>query len=80
MYRLVSAALIQSTAFAFSSQVIDESVKFNNADEGIIVSIGSNAMNYMKTKYLPALYSKVSNISLPEFEFSDGPLSGKVRA
>lgn len=59
--------------------MIDESVKYNKADEGIIVSVGKNAMNYLKTKYLPVLYSHVSNITLPEFEFTDGPISGKIK-
>ena len=61
MYRLVTAAVIQSTAHAFSDQVIDESVKFNNADEGIIVSVGENALNYLKTQYLPPIYNKIEN-------------------
>ena len=60
--------------------MIDESVKFNNDNEGIILSIGENAINYMKNTYLPFIYNKTSNITLPEIEFNDGPISGKVRA
>lgn len=73
-------AALFSTAHAFSDQKIDESVKFNNADEGIIVSIGADAIDYLKTQYLPYVYDKVKSFNLPEFDFKDGAISGKVKA
>jgi hypothetical protein len=34
----------------------------------------------MKNTYIPLLYNLTSNFTLPELEFNDGPISGKVRA
>jgi hypothetical protein len=45
-----------------------------------MVSVGGFAIDYLKTQYLPYVYSKVKNFTLPEFDFKDGAISGKVKA
>jgi hypothetical protein len=75
----IRVVALVATANAFSDQIIDESVRFNNDQEGIIVSVGEHAINYLKTQYLPYLYEKVEKIELPEFDFKEGPFSGKVK-
>ena len=78
--QLLKLAVLFGTALAFSDQVIDDSVKYNDDDTGIILSIGENAINYMKNKYIPFIYNKTSNFTLNQIEFTDGPFSGKVNA
>lgn len=79
----VYAALVSNTSCSKNNYLkIDDSVRFSDGQAGMALSISSYAVDYLKVLYLPHLYEKVNNFTLPDKKFDihgiDGTISTKV--
>ena len=78
MYKPAIAALLSSTVSTSSYLKIADEVKYNDASEGIALSVSEYAVDYLKVLYLPHLYEKVHEFDIAEFDFKHGLISGSV--